>query len=86
MVDGMHTLGKTVEFASQWNGRNRYSWSSETHILSEFESVHGGPRIGEPGCGELISVEEFCKKVVDDHGEHHNTFQAKTKSWFGDVP
>lgn len=87
VADAMKTLGKTVEFASQWDGRSVYSWSSKHgQIEKQYESVHGGPRIGEPGCEELVSVAEFCAQVASDHDDHHNTFAKKTESWFGDIP
>ena len=83
LVDAMRSTGQTIEFASQWVGRTRYSWSAkEESIFEEFESVHGGPRIGEPGSGKPMSLEAFCDKVVSDHKDHHNTFVAKTQAWF----
>ena len=90
LVDGMHTLGRSIEFAHCMHGRNRYTWKSDQSILSEFESVHGGPRMGEPDCRQLISVETFCEQVVADHAlpdpQHVPSELAKAKSWFGDVP
>lgn len=87
VVDAMKTLGKKVEFASQWDGRSVYSWcSKEGQILKQYESVHGGPRIGEPGCEALVSEAEFCAQVASDHCDHHNTFPKKTETWFGGIP
>ena len=86
MVDAMRALGRSIGFASQWDGRTLYRWSPEqSAIAKEFESVHGGPRIGEPGCEQLMTVEAFCAQVAADHAEHHNTFVAQTKSWFEGV-
>lgn len=97
VVDAMRSLGRSIGFASKWDGRTLYSWSSsrtdlpcssqQGSIRKEFESVHGGPRIGEPGNdGALISVEKFCALVVDDHNKHENTFAVQTRSWFDGVP
>jgi len=84
VVDAMRSLGKTIRFASQWDGRTVYSWE-RGHVLREHESVHGGPRLGEPGCDrELLSADAFCARIAGDGCQHQNTFAARTRPWFAE--
>lgn len=87
------SMRKTITFESCWDGRTLYSHSAaDGAVVKEYESVHGGPRIGEPGAlREVLSDDDFLASLRS--GSVHQssngpptTLPQKVRDWLGIAP
>jgi hypothetical protein len=76
-------MRNTICFASSWDGKTIYSHCiADDAILKEYESVHGGPRIGEPGATrEILTYDAFLQKLQSDSVHQSNTLAGKVRDW-----
>lgn len=78
-------MRKTIAFASSWDGRTIYSYSDDDNaVVKEYESVHGGPRIGEPGAvREVLNDDDFLASLQSGSVHESNALPGKVRGWLG---
>eukprot|EP01047_Picozoa_sp_COSAG01_P054082 COSAG01_NODE_5867_length_3982_cov_7.929178_5_plen_85_part_00 len=77
------SMRKSIVFANSMVGRQIYAYSSaDGAIVMEEESVHGGPRIGEPGAvREVLTEYAILAKLLSDSVKQSNTLAGKAWAW-----